>query len=35
MYPGDVANTYADNSLLKKLIGYSPDTSISEGIEIL
>lgn len=33
MQPGDVAETWADASLLKSLTGYSPRTSVAEGVE--
>ena len=33
MQPGDVEQTYADISKAKQLFGYSPATSIEEGIE--
>lgn len=32
MQPGDVPATYADTSLLLKLTGYSPTTSVTDGI---
>lgn len=32
MQPGDVPATYADVSLLRRLTGFSPDTSIQSGI---
>ena len=31
--PGDVVSTYADTSLLKEWIGFSPKTSINDGIK--
>ena len=33
MQPGDVEKTYADLTKSRKLLGYSPKTSIEEGIE--
>ena len=30
--PGEIKKTYADNSILKKIIGYTPDTDLKEGI---
>ena len=33
MQPGDVKQTYADISKAQKLIGYSPDTSIDDGLQ--
>jgi UDP-glucuronate 4-epimerase len=33
MQPGDVKQTYADISKAQKLIGYSPDTSIENGLQ--
>ncbi|SFR39584.1 UDP-glucuronate 4-epimerase [Yoonia tamlensis] len=32
MQPGDVPATWADNSLLKSLTGYAPQTSVADGI---
>jgi UDP-glucuronate 4-epimerase len=32
MQPGDVPRTFADSSLLEKLTGYRPQTSVEEGI---
>lgn len=32
MQAGDVPETFADNSLLKSLIGFSPNTSVRDGI---
>ncbi|MCG3266163.1 SDR family NAD(P)-dependent oxidoreductase [Yoonia sp. I 8.24] len=32
MQPGDVPATWADNSLLKSLTGYAPQTSVTDGI---
>lgn len=32
MQPGDVVATWADNSLLRRLTGYAPRTSIDEGL---
>ena len=32
MQPGDVPDTYADSSLLERLTGYRPFTSVDEGI---
>ena len=34
MQPGDVKNTYADIKHSKKLLGYEPKTSISNGIPL-
>ncbi|HWH21979.1 MAG TPA: SDR family NAD(P)-dependent oxidoreductase [Allosphingosinicella sp.] len=33
MQPGDVTHTYADVSALRELTGYSPSTSLEEGID--
>ena len=33
MQPGDVERTYADISKAKRLIGYEPKTSFTEGIK--
>lgn len=33
MQPGDVPSTYADVDSLKKDVGYSPSTSISDGVD--
>jgi UDP-glucuronate 4-epimerase len=32
MQPGDVMATWADNSLLRRLTGYAPRTSVDEGV---
>ncbi|MCZ0960619.1 NAD-dependent epimerase/dehydratase family protein [Paracoccus benzoatiresistens] len=32
MQPGDVMATWADNSLLRRLTGYAPQTSVDEGV---
>ena len=32
MQPGEIEKTYADNAMLKKIIGYTPDTNLREGI---
>ncbi|WP_394177034.1 SDR family NAD(P)-dependent oxidoreductase [Yoonia maritima] len=32
MQPGDVPATWADNSLLRKLTGYAPQTSVADGV---
>jgi UDP-glucuronate 4-epimerase len=32
MPPGDVKRTYADISKAEELLGYTPDTSIEEGL---
>lgn len=32
MQPGDVPATWADASLLQKLTGYKPKTSVEEGV---
>ena len=34
MQPGDVEETYADTKELFKWIGFSPETSIEEGLKI-
>jgi nucleoside-diphosphate-sugar epimerase len=31
--PGDVKQTYADISKARRLLGYSPDTSIEDGLQ--
>ena len=33
MQKGDVPATWADNSLLRDLTGYAPETGIDEGVE--
>jgi UDP-glucuronate 4-epimerase len=32
MQPGDVADTWADVSALRRDVGYAPSTSIDEGL---
>jgi len=33
MQKGDVPATWADATLLRKLTGYAPDTSVSDGVK--
>lgn len=33
MQPGDVPATWADTTLLQRLTGYAPETSIQDGID--
>ena len=34
MQPGDMLATYADTSLIEKIAGFKPDTSIQKGMSI-